>query len=54
MSATESVRFRRLGARVVALEPQPALFRTLTVLFGRDDAVTLVPSAVGRAAGTAT
>ena len=46
--------FRRLGANVVALEPQPALFRTLTVLFGRDDAVTLVPSAVGRVAGTAT
>jgi len=46
--------FRRLGAHVVALEPQPALFRTLTVLFGRDDAVTLVPSAVGRVAGTAT
>jgi FkbM family methyltransferase len=46
--------FRRLGARVVAVEPQPALFRTLTVLFGRDDAVTLVPSAVGRMAGSAT
>jgi FkbM family methyltransferase len=45
--------FRRLGARVVAVEPQPALFRTLTALFGRDDAVTLVPSAVGRVAGTA-
>jgi FkbM family methyltransferase len=45
--------FRRLGARVVALEPQPALFRTLAVLFGRDDAVTLIQSAVGRAAGTA-
>jgi FkbM family methyltransferase len=46
--------FRRLGARVVAVEPQPALFRTLTVLFGRDDRVTLVPSAVGRVSGTAT
>jgi len=46
--------FRRLGARVVAVEPQPALHRTLRALFGRDDAVTLVPSAVGRAAGTAT
>ncbi len=45
--------FRRLGARVVAVEPQPALFRTLTALFGRDAAVTLVPSAVGRVAGTA-
>jgi FkbM family methyltransferase len=46
--------FRRLGARVVAVEPQPALHRTLRTLFGRDDGVTLVPSAVGRTAGTAT
>ena len=46
--------FRRLGARVVAVEPQPALHRTLRTLFGRDDAVTLVPSAVGRTGGTAT
>ncbi|MFO1158797.1 MAG: FkbM family methyltransferase [Reyranellaceae bacterium] len=46
--------FRRLGARVVAVEPQPALYRTLRALFGRDDAVTLVPSAVGRTAGTST
>ena len=46
--------FRRLGARVVAVEPQPALHRTLRTLFGRDEAVTLVPSAVGRTAGTAT
>lgn len=46
--------FRRLGARVIAVEPQPALHRTLRALFGRDEAVTLVPSAVGRTAGTAT
>ena len=46
--------FRRLGARVVAVEPQPALHRALRTLFGRDEAVTLVPSAVGRTAGTAT
>lgn len=46
--------FRRLGARVVAVEPQPALHRTLRALFGRDDSVTLVPSAVARTAGTAT
>lgn len=46
--------FRRLGARVVAVEPQPALHRTLRTLFGRDEAVTLVPSAVGRTAGKAT
>src|SRR5262244_2350038 len=39
--------FRRLGARVVAVEPQPALARTLRVLFGRDSGVALVRSAVG-------
>jgi FkbM family methyltransferase len=45
--------FRRLGARVVAVEPQPALHRVLRVLFGRDDGVSLVRSAIGRASGTA-
>src|SRR5262244_3828725 len=39
--------FRRLGARVIAVEPQPALVRTLRVLFGRDSGVALVRSAVG-------
>jgi FkbM family methyltransferase len=43
--------FRRLGARVVAVEPQPALHRTLRLLFGRDGRVALVPAAVGAAAG---
>jgi FkbM family methyltransferase len=45
--------FRRLGASVVAVEPQPALYRTLGLLFGRDQAVILVPSAIGRTAGAA-
>jgi FkbM family methyltransferase len=45
--------FRRLGARVVAVEPQPALHRTLRVLFSRDSGVALVPSAVGGDSGTA-
>lgn len=45
--------FRRLGARVVAVEPQPALYSVLKVLFGRDDHVTLVRSAIGRDIGTA-
>src|SRR5215813_9843819 len=45
--------FRRLGARVVAVEPQPALHRTLRVLFSRDSGVALVPSAVGGDPGTA-
>ena len=43
--------FRRLGARVVAVEPQPALARTLRLLYGRDRAVTIEATAVGRAAG---
>ena len=44
--------FRRLGARVVAAEPQPALVRTLKILYGRDAGVTIDPVAVGRTAGT--
>jgi FkbM family methyltransferase len=44
--------FRRLGARVVAVEPQPALVRTLKLLYGRDRAVAIEPVAVGARAGT--
>ena len=44
--------FRRLGARVIAVEPQPALATTLRLLYGRDKAVTVVESAVGRQPGT--
>jgi FkbM family methyltransferase len=43
--------FRRLGARVVAVEPQPALARTLKLLYGRDRAVVVEAAAVGRTAG---
>jgi FkbM family methyltransferase len=43
--------FRRLGARVVAVEPQPALARTLRLLFGHDRSVVVVEAAVGREAG---
>src|SRR5262245_30786260 len=43
--------FRRLGAQVVAAEPQPALVRTLKLLYGRDKNVIIVPRAVGREAG---
>jgi FkbM family methyltransferase len=44
--------FRRLGARVVVAEPQPALATTLRLLFARDRNVTVVETAVGRTAGT--
>src|SRR5690348_2715681 len=44
--------FRRLGARVVAIEPQPALVRTLRLLYGRDPAVAIEPVALGERSGT--
>lgn len=40
--------FRRLGARVVAVEPQPALARVLRLFYGWDRMVTIEPIAVGR------
>jgi FkbM family methyltransferase len=43
--------FRRLGARVVACEPQPALVTILRLIYGRDRTVKIVPVAVGRTAG---
>jgi FkbM family methyltransferase len=43
--------FRRLQARVVALEPQPALARTLRLLYGRDPNVTIQAAAVGARPG---
>lgn len=46
--------FRRLGARVVALEPQPGPLRALRLIHGRDPHVTLVPAALGDAEGTVT
>jgi FkbM family methyltransferase len=45
--------FRRLGARVVAVEPQPAARRALRLVHGRDEGVTLVGAAVGAAPGRA-
>lgn len=46
--------FRSLGARVVAIEPQPAAFRWLSIRYGRDEAVTLVQAAMGEADGEIT
>ena len=41
-----------LGARVVAVEPQPRLMACLRLLFGRRSDVTLVEAALGEAEGT--
>ncbi len=43
--------FRRLGARVVAVEPQPAPMQALRLLYGRDGAVALEPVAIGASTG---
>jgi FkbM family methyltransferase len=45
--------WRKLGARVIAVEPQPDCLKVLRLFFGRDDNVTIVPSAVGAQPGTA-
>jgi FkbM family methyltransferase len=45
--------FRRLGARVVAVEPQPDFVRLLRAWHGRDPEVTVVAAAVGAAPGEA-
>ena len=45
--------FRRIGARVVAVEPQPRLTRLMRLLFGRDPGVTRVAALVGAAPGEA-
>jgi FkbM family methyltransferase len=46
--------FRRLGARVVAVEPQPGPARAIRLIHGRDPSVTLVPAAIGPQAGRIT
>ena len=45
--------WRRLGARVIAIEPQPDCLRVLRLFFGRNRGVTIVPGAVGAKAGRA-
>ena len=44
--------FRRLGARVVAVEPQPAMVKLLRLLYAWSRDVTIEPVAVGRSFGT--
>jgi len=44
--------FRRLGARVVAAEPQPPLVRVLRWIYWRDANVAIEPVAVGAREGT--
>jgi FkbM family methyltransferase len=44
--------FRRLDARVVAIEPQPAFVKVLKLLYGRTSDVTVEATAIGRDAGT--
>src|SRR5262245_10118721 len=43
--------FRRLGARVVTLEPQPLLVRVLRLIHGRDPQVTILQAAAGAEEG---
>jgi FkbM family methyltransferase len=44
--------FRRLGARVVAVEPQLAMVSILKLLYGRSPGVVIEPVAVGEGVGT--
>lgn len=46
--------FRRVGARVVALEPQPLCARTIRAIYAGDSKVSLVEAACGPQTGTLT
>jgi len=46
--------FRRLGARAVAVEPQPAIYRALRLIHGKDQGVHLHATAVGADTGRTT
>jgi len=46
--------FRRAGARVVALEPQPLCARAIRAIYADDPRVTLLEAACGETAGTVT
>lgn len=45
--------WRKLGARVIAVEPQPDFVRVLRLFFGRDKDVVIEPRAIGAQAGKA-
>jgi FkbM family methyltransferase len=45
--------WRALGARVIAVEPQPDCLRVLRLFFGRDREVVIVPKALGAQQGHA-
>lgn len=45
--------WRRIGARVLAVEPQPDCLRVLRLVYGRTPAVRIVPAAVGATPGRA-
>lgn len=44
--------FRKLGARIVALEPQPAAFRSLKLIYGTAPEVTLIQAAASHVEGS--
>jgi FkbM family methyltransferase len=44
--------FRRLGARIVAVEPQPAMVKVLKLFYGRGADVAIEATAIGRSPGT--
>lgn len=46
--------FRRLGARVIAIEPQPMMHRLLRLIHGRDTQVTILKTAVAAQTGEIT
>jgi FkbM family methyltransferase len=46
--------FRRLGARVLALEPQPLCARAIRAIYAGDEAITLAEAACGPKPGTLT
>ena len=48
-----SAAFAALGARVIALEPQPRIARWLRRIVGRNERITVRTEAVGAAVGTA-